>query len=218
MSFDPEAVDIKFDRPQAFLLYATFCGDVVRTAHALNVRPVDVLKMAEEENWNEQLKTILELKKSTKPGDIERAISRALCYVQAHRMRLFVERILHKLMLMGDAEVEDYIFTKSSAKDGTPVKALSTRALADLASAMEKSHAMCYLALNDTTQERAKRKESADSADSGGELHAKIAAAMAKVRGGNSTRAQLFDAQIEVGQTLAKEITRPANPNDSDDH
>lgn len=213
-----ETVDIKLDREQAFLLYATFCGDLEKTAHALNVRPVDVLKMAEEEHWNEQLKNILEMKKSGKPGDIERAVNRALNFVQAHRMRLFVERILHKLVSMENEEVEEYIFSDHSSKDGTAFKRLTTRAIADLASAMEKAQAMSYQALSDTAQDRAKRKDDSGNADSGGELHAKIAAAMAKVRGGNSTRAQLFDAQIEVGQTLAKEITRPANPHDSDEH
>jgi hypothetical protein len=59
------------DRENAFLLYATFTGDLERTAHALNVRACDVLLMADEEKWNEKLKPILDLKKSTKPGDIE---------------------------------------------------------------------------------------------------------------------------------------------------
>lgn len=213
-----ESVDIKLDREQAFLLYATFCGDIEKTAHALNVRPVDVLKMAEEENWNGQLKTILEMKKSARPGDIERAVNRALNFVQSHRMRLFVERILHKLVSMDNKEVEEYIFSDHSSKDGVAFKRLSTRSIADLASAMEKAQAMSYLALNDTAQDRAKRKESADDGDSGGELHAKIASAMSKVRASSTPRAQLFDAQVEIGQTLVKEAAKPSNPNDSDEH
>lgn len=213
-----EQIDIKLDREQAFLLYATFCGDLEKTAHALNVRAVDVLKMAEEEGWNNQLKSILEMKKSARPGDVERAVNRALNFVQSHRMRLFVERILHKLVSLSNEEVEGYIFSDHSAKDGTAFKRLTTRAIADLASAMEKAQAMSYQALNDTAQDRAKRKESGDDGDSGGELHAKIAAAMSKVRASSTPRAQLFDAQIEVGQTLAKEVSRPVNPNDSDEH
>jgi hypothetical protein len=63
---------VKFDIEQAFQLYATFCGDVERTAHALNVSPVDVLRTADEERWSERLKSILELKKSARPGDIVR--------------------------------------------------------------------------------------------------------------------------------------------------
>lgn len=213
-----EQIDIRLDREQAFLLYATFCGDVEKTSHALNVRPVDVLKMADEEGWNNQLKNILEMKKSARPGDVERAVNRALNFVQSHRMRLFVERILHKLVSMGDSEVESYIFSDHSSKDGVAFKRLSTRAIADLASAMEKAQALSYQALNDTAQDRAKRKESGDDSDSGGELHAKIAAAMAKVRASSTPRAQLFDAQISVGQTLAAEVSKPVNPLDSDDH
>lgn len=212
-----EQIDVKLDREQAFLLYATFCGDIEKTAHALSVRPVDVLKMADEEGWHNQLKNILEMKKSAKPGDVERAVNRALNFVQAHRMRLFVERILHKLVSMGNDEVEEYIFSKHSIK-GVAFKSLTTRAIADLASAMEKAQAMSYLALNDTAQDRAKRKDAGDDGESGGELHAKIAQAMAKVRASSSPRAQLFDAQISVGQTLAEEIRKPANPNDSDEH
>lgn len=214
-----DQVDIRLDREQAFLLYATFCGDLEKTAHALNVRPVDVLKMVEEEGWNERLKTILEMKKSAKPGDIERAINRALNYVQAHRMRLFVERILHKLVSMGDKEVEDYIFSDHSTKDGVAFKRLTTRAIADLASALEKAQSMSYLALADTSADRAKRKEAgADDGASAGDLSVQIAKAMASIGKSGSPRAMLFDAQIEVGQTLVKEATRPANPNDSDEH
>lgn len=213
-----DQVDIKLDREQAFLLYATFCGDIVKTSHALNVRPVDVLKMVEDENWNERLKTILELKKSAKPGDIERAVNRALNFVQSHRMRLFVERILHKLVSMSNEEVENYIFSDHSPKDGTAFKRLTTRAIADLASAMEKAQAMSYQALNDTAQDRAKRKEVNDDGGSAGDLSVQIAKAMASIGKSSSPRAQLFDAQIEVGQTLVKEAMRPVNPNDSDEH
>lgn len=213
-----EQIDVKLDREQAFLLFATFCGDLEKTAHALNVRPVDVLKMAEEEGWNNQLKNILEMKKSARPGDVERAVNRALNFVQSHRMRLFVERILHKLVSMGDAEVEQYIFSDHSTRDGVGFKRLTTRAIADLASAMEKAQALSYQALNDTAQDRAKRKETGDDGDSGGELHAKIAAAMAKVRASSTPRAQLFDAQISVGQTLAAEAAKPVNIPDSEDY
>lgn len=60
--------DIDFDRAQVFLLYATFAGDIVRTAHAAGVRPVDVLRVADEEGWTAKLAPILELSKSQRPG------------------------------------------------------------------------------------------------------------------------------------------------------
>lgn len=209
------------DRENAFMLYAAMCGDLERTAHALNISPVEVLKMADDEKWNDKLKSILELKKSSRPGDIERAINRAMNFVQAHRMRLFLERVIVKLTGMNETELTEYLFTGHSPKDGTPYLKLSTRALADLMSALEKAHALSYQSLSDTAQDRSKRVES-DDGKSGGELHAQIAEAMRKVGRSRTPRAQLFDAQLQIGE---KERQRQENleqsqnnPLDNDDH
>src|SRR5690349_6300077 len=129
----PPTVTIDFDRAQVFLLYATFCGDVERTALAAGLNAVDILRVADEEGWALKLEPILKLKRSTRPGDFERAMNRALNYVQAHRMRLFLERIVAKVTGMNEAEVQEYLFTdKTMAKDGvlTVSKKLSTRPLA----------------------------------------------------------------------------------------
>src|SRR5688572_19577276 len=127
---------IAIDRENAFMLYATFTGDLVRTAASLGVRPMDVLRVAQEEEWDEKLKPILELAKSAKPGDIERAINRALNFVQSHRMRMIIERVIKRLTAMTPEELDEYLFTSSTAKDGSEISKLSTRALADLASAL----------------------------------------------------------------------------------
>lgn len=202
------------DREQVFLLYTTFCGDVERTAHAVDLRPVDILKMAEEQGWNEKLAAILKLKKSNRPGDVERGINRALNFTQCHRFRLFLERVMRKLAAMGDQEMEDYIFNEAAAKDGSIAKKLTTRALADLASAMEKCQAMSYQALSDTAQDRAKRDEAGHDGESGGQLHAQIAAAMAVVGKDTSPRAQLFDAQLEHASALKSQQLIPARYSD----
>lgn len=209
-----EAEEI-LDKEQAFELYATFCGDLERTAHALGVRPLDVLKAAEELGWNEKLAGIFKLKKSTRPGDVERALNRAQNFVQAHRFRRFVERVIHKLTGMNEGEFMEYIF-EATTKEGTTVTKLSTRALADLASAMEKCQAMTYLALSDTAQDRAKRDEQVDENAVGGHLHAQIAAAMAEVSKDNSPRAQLLDAQIQQAEEVKIEAKRPVNKYDQD--
>jgi hypothetical protein len=201
-----DAQEVVFDREQAFLLYATFCGDLEKTAHALNVRPVEVLRMVDEEGWNERLKSIIELKKSGRPGDIERAINRALNFVMAHRFRLFLERVLLRITGMGAEEFESYLLM-SENKDGA-FRKLSTRALADLASAMEKAQALTYQALNDTAPERVKRKTAEDDSTAGGELHARIAKAMAEVKLSRSPRAALFDAQVSTAQALAVTTVR----------
>jgi hypothetical protein len=211
--------EVEIDRENAFLLYATFCGDVERTAHALNVPAATVLKMAEEEAWASKLGPILALKRSTRPGDIERAINRALNFVQAHRMRLFVARVIHRLTGMDTAEFECYIFQETVKKDGSTTTKLTTRAIADLAVAMEKAQAMSYLALNDTAQDRAKRKEAeGDSEVSAQDLHARIAEGIAAVKASATPRAQLFDAQLAQAQAIATEARKPESPHDNDDH
>lgn len=201
------------DRENAFLLYATFTGDVERTAHALGVRAKDVLLIATEENWNEKLKGIIDLKKSGRPGDIERAINRALNFVQAHRMRMIIERVVKKLTGLNEQELEDYLFAQSTiGKDGKEYtyKKLTTRALADLASAIEKCHAMSYAALNDTAQERVRRKDDVDEV-AAGDMHVQIAKAMQEAGKSNSPNAQLFDAQLTIASSVV-ESKPPAKP------
>jgi RecG-like helicase len=212
--------DVTLDREQAWQLYAVFCGDVERTAHALGLRPVDVLKMAESEGWQDKLKPIIELTQSSRPGDIERGINRALNFVQAHRMRLFVERIVTKLSGLTQEEIEEYLFTDHKPKDGEKFKRLATRALADLASAMEKAHALTYLALGDTAQDRNRRGEGTESGGhSASELHAQIAQAFAAKRGTpDTTRALLFDAQLSIAETQVKQAPKLADPYNDDSH
>jgi len=204
------------DRENAFLLYATFCGDVERTAHALNVSAVIILKMADEEGWANKLGPIIALKKSTRPGDVERAINRALNFVQAHRMRLFVARVIHSLTGLTESQFNDYIYPETTAKDGSKTTKISTRAIADLASAMEKCQSLTYLALTDTVADRTKRKEDSDPESSSGDMHAQIAASLAAIRSSSTPRAQLFDAQLKAGQEII--VLKPSSPNDNDDH
>lgn len=206
------------DREQLFVLFATFCGDAEKTAHASGLRAVDVLRVAEDEGWLDRLKPILDLKKSNKPGDVERAINRALNFSQAHRMRLIVERVLHRLANFTDEEIDEHIFSDHKPLTGSPYKKLTTRALADLASAMEKAQAMSYQACADTTQDRTRRKEQTADEDAGGDMMVKIADAMSKVRASTTPRAQLVDAQLKIAENQRLETMKPGNPNDNDDH
>lgn len=207
---------ILLDRENAFLLFAAFCGDVEQTAHALNLSPATILRVAEDEGWLTKLRSIIELKKSARPGDIERAMNRAMNFVQAHRFRLVCERMIKKLTNMDDAELEEYLLT-GVTKDGVSFKKISTRALADLASALEKAQALSYLALNDTAQERVKRNEHLDDSTSGGELHARIARAFQEVNASVTPRAQLLDAQLAIAQE-AQMNAQAAQVRSDDDH
>jgi hypothetical protein len=199
----------EFDREQAFLLYATFTGDAERTAHCLGVQPIDVLRIADDEGWNLRLQSIIALKKSNRPGDIERALNRAQNFVQAFRMRVFIERVLNKLTGLSSEQLDEYVFASQKDKKGDISKKLTTRAIADLTSALEKCHALTYLALNDTVQDRTRRKEQAasdDDSSAAGELNVQIANAMGKLKASASPRALMFDAQLAIANEKAKPL------------
>lgn len=206
-----EQETLLLDRENAFLLFAAFCGDVEQTAHALGISSATVLKVAEDEGWLTKLRSIIELKKSARPGDVERAMNRALNFVQAHRFRLVCERMVKKLTNMSDEDLEAYLLTGhvKGPAGAEAVKKISTRALADLASAIEKAQALSYLALNDTAQERIKRDEHVDASTSGGELHARIAKAMQEAGASNTPRAKLLDAQLAVAQEQQAKAAKP---------
>lgn len=194
------------DRENAWLLFASFCGDVERTALALNVAPATVIQVADDEGWLQRLKPIVDLKKSGRPGDIERALNRAVNYVQAHKFRLIVERTLQRITGLSTEEFDRLILEKPG-KDGIRETALTTRAIADLASALEKAQAMSYAALQDTGTDRAHRKEGG-SEIAATEMYDKMAAAMAAVKGSVTPRALLLDAQLAA----AAELTPPKYP------
>lgn len=203
-----------FDRENAFQLYATFCGDVERTAHALGVQPVDVLRMADHGNWTEKLRAIFALKKSAKPGDLERGLNRAMNFVQAHRMRLFIGRMLKKFAMMDETALDNWLFSTVERREGKGADAeiilerkVNTKPISDLAAAMEKCHQMSYAALNDTASERVKRGEDASTESSATELHQALAEAMTVAQGDQSPRARLFDEQVKASQDIVEEQT-----------
>lgn len=164
---------------EVYLLYAAFCGDVERTAHAANTTPAEVIKLRDAGGWDTKLRGILELKKSGRPGDVERAINRAINFIQAHRLRMLLENILRELHKKSSEEIFSMMSTAFD-RDGNPVEKLSTRAFADLAAAIEKCHAMTYLATNDSAAERKGRNDDFVEGAAMGDIHAKIAAHMSK--------------------------------------
>jgi hypothetical protein len=209
----PKAFDVetaRIDREQAYLLFATFCGNPERTAHALGISPAAVVAMSEHEGWKEKLKPIIDLHSNAQqPADIERAINRALNFVQAHRLRLTVERALRRLFLAGDDSgeaLENLLTDWKVEKDGTKIGKFSARALADLAAAMEKAQVLSYMALSDSAVERTKRKDDTPAL-SASALHVQIAEAMSRALSdaAPSPRAELFDAQLADAEDRARE-------------
>jgi hypothetical protein len=128
-------------KENAFMLYAVFCGDVARTAHALAVDEDVVRALATTEGWDRKLKPIIDLKNSTRAGDVERAINRAINFVDAHRYRLFLGRVLRELSGMSYSDLKAFLFPETDEKGSgglVKTKRFQTRSLADLAAAMEK--------------------------------------------------------------------------------
>jgi hypothetical protein len=204
------------DREQAFILYATFCGDVERTAHALDLQPKAVLEMAREGEWQERLSAIIELRETKRPGDVERGINRALNFAQAQEMRKLVQRMMQNLAQMTNKELVEFCMSvvKTTNKDGTVTeeRRLGTRPFADLASALEKVHMMSYYALTDTAAERGRRSKEGPDKASLAQMEAAIREAVTKAAGQSSPQAKLTAEQTARGESLAKQNGPPSAP------
>jgi hypothetical protein len=107
---------------------------------------------------------------------------------------------------MSEEDFDGYLFQampvrgvlKGTVQPGD--RRVSLRAVADLASALEKVQTLCYQALNDTTSERIKRKDDGETDVSATEMHAKIAAALSKVAADDSLPAKVFDGELAGAQ------------------
>lgn len=200
--------DVLIDRENAFLLYASFCGDVVKTAAALNIDAVTLLKVIDSERWTEKLAPILNLTKSSRPGDVERGISRAINFCQAHRMRILIERALKLMTNWSDEEMLENLMPESVSKAGVASKKVSTRWLADFTVCMDKCHHLVYASLNDTATERVRRND-AETAGPVQDLHSLIALAMSGVGNSKTPRAMLLDSQLEVAESIKQQAVVP---------
>lgn len=202
--FSAELNESPMDLNQAFGLYIQFSGDVQRTAHALNVSAVDVLRAADRLGWAKKLEPLLEMKKGGRAEDIERSISRAMSFVQAHRLRVVLERVLARFYALSDDELYKLCFSvkRVEKKDGSVevTESVNTKVFSDFAAALEKCHSMASAALTDTATDRAARKDRPEDAGvSATALHSIIAAAMS----GNdpsSPAGQLLQEHIETGE------------------
>jgi hypothetical protein len=170
---------------KVFQLYALFAGDCVRVGHATGLETAEVERMAIAGKWDNKLKAVLRLQKSGRPGDMERGINRAVNFIQAHRLRQFLDRMINMIARMDEDKLEDFCLAEEITKDGAMSKKITTRPFADLASALEKCHAMTYQALSDTASDRKARGEEPDEDLSVSELHAAMANAIAQHKTGD---------------------------------
>jgi len=193
---------VTIDAEQVFMLYATFCGDPRRTAHAAGISEEELDLLVKRHDWDKRISGLIELRRSDRAGDVERAINRAINFVQAHRYRIFLERVLRDITSKSEEEVYGMLMTERFNKDGRPAgTTLSMKPLADLAAALEKVHQLTYISLCDAPSERAKRKvlDPEDVAEV--DIHARIAKALSEMRA-KSPPAQLQDVQDAQAQAL----------------
>lgn len=223
-----DPTDIVLDTEQIFLVFTSLCGDVEATAAAVGVSPTVIARLADAESWHDRIAPIIAKRKSTKPGDVERAINRALNFAQAHRYRLFLQRVAQQIYGWSDTELHDYLTrpneqAKAQQARPAPQRLFSARALSDFATAMEKAQAMTYMALKDTATDRKGREDTEETEElSAAALHAQIAKAMAESREPATAHGQLLAAQAEMSQAAAREAvmidSNPRRAYDSDDH
>jgi hypothetical protein len=185
---------------RGFLLFASFSGDYVRTAQAAGVT-LDALKeCAREMHWDQKLASLMTQVRCNKPGDLERAINRSLCFVQAHQIREVLDRVVQELYAMTAEQLIAQATPQAGANKGT----FSARTLADLVTAAEKCHAMLYAALGDTAGERSKRalEEDGDPGQTPSDAFASMARQMAELAGGGA-KEHLLAAQEDRAKVLA---------------
>ena len=164
-----------------YQLYALFACDAEKTAVAAKI-PLEVVEeMAKNGRWDAQFQTLIKLRQSGRPGDLERATNRAINFVQAHNYRRFLERIMRMLSLLTPKELEEYCFEIRIDKQGNESRKMACRPFADLATAIEKCHAMTYAALTDTASDRQHRKEGHEEGEQVVDAHVQIAGALQRM-------------------------------------
>lgn len=161
------------DVSQCFLIYMQLVGDVEKTAAALDLDPKFVRDLAKDEGWDVKIQRVCLMSKGEKPGDYERAVNRALCFVQAHQTSQLLDKILLSLNQHKPDDLLDELATKT--KFGST---LSARIFADITAAMEKCHQMKYAALGDTVKERDTRADQPGGDMNANALHAAVISAL----------------------------------------
>jgi hypothetical protein len=135
------------DVVQTFSTYMTFCGDVERTSLALNLPPQTIRDLAKSEQWDSKLDEFQKLRTGD-PRELQVQINRTVNYVQAHRLRSIVDKIISHFQGMEAEEIIN-VLTETSASGSK----FSSRPLADLVKAAEACQAMTSRALGDTPTE-----------------------------------------------------------------
>lgn len=177
----PEIDPTRVDEAYLFMLFASFGGDIFKTAAACGIKPNDVTVAAERGNWLERIRGLIELKQLDKTGEIERQLTRAINFVQVSVYRMCIDRAIRRFERMSDEAFFSELSPKTYYADGQlKSSGFNAKPLADIATAMEKVHWMSYQSMLDAPQDRAGRREKVKDDGPGEEdIHAKIAKALA---------------------------------------
>lgn len=195
------------DKDQLFLLYTLFNGDASKTSAASGgVSTLTIATLAKAEKWDDKVGEIAKLRTSDRPGDLERAINRAINYTDAHRYRRHLQRVINKIVAWPEEKLDEMLISVTVDKQGNVHRHLSTRALADLSSALEKAHALTYLALGDTAQDRARRKEESEAGIiSASMMHQQVLKAMQEISETQTAQSQLLEARNRLAEEIAND-------------
>lgn len=204
--------DLKFaeqkqraDVSQIFLLFTLLIGDADKTAAALDLDPAFVQWLATQEGWHEKVRKLTVMSKTGKPGDFERAQNRALNYIQAHRVRMLMDRVLVELTeTPKDMLAERF---KSLDRSGKP-NGISAKFFADITAAMDKVHHLSYNALGDSVGERLDRAKDNDNA-SVNDIHTALIQAL------NNPGVSGLDSEtlvLEASKEVSAQLTERKEP------
>jgi len=197
----------KLDISQIFLVFVALVGDVYKTAAALNLDPELVQKLVDSEGWATKIQRVTLMSKSGRPGDYEKAVNRALAFVQGHRIRSLIDRVITRFSDMTEAEICHEI--TAVGKNG--IRHVSARFFTDLAAAAEKANALTFTALGDTATDRAQSEPDELNASA---LHAAVIASLNAP--GNVTKSAdviVRELAAEVAQLSEPSSSAPANDN-----
>ncbi len=197
----------KIDCAQAFLMFMLTAGDCIRTAAALDLDPDVVRALAADEGWADKVRRVSVMSKSSKPGDYEKSVNRALNFIQSQQLREQVNRLLRSVTDMTDEELLSRACVRT--KDGG--NQLSAKFLVDLTSAAEAVHRMTYNSLGDTVTERCESAGSGpDSTSNANAMHAAIIASLSNPSADPGPITQRLIAEANVKATeIASAIPQP---------
>lgn len=164
----------KLDVVKVFLHFVASVGDVEKTALACDLDPALVRQLADSEGWGDKVRRLSLASKGSglQAGEFERMQNRALAWVQGHRMRQVIDKVVCHLHGMDTEELVSEI--KAVDRDGNT--RISARFFSDMAKALETVNGLCFAALGDTVPER--KAATPDAAASTAAVHAALIAAL----------------------------------------